>query len=327
MSPEQLQGKVTDVRADIFSFGCVLYEMLTGKRAFDGANTASVMAAILERPAPSVGEVAPALLDRILRRCLAKDPDERWQSAADLRAALEMVEQSGTGGVRADVESGGKKPVPTWLWIAAGVLGVALAGLALVHFREKPSETPVTRFTISPPEGAYLPSSGGPQGRPTLPALSPDGRKLVFRAVSQDGKGQLWIRSLDAVAAQPLEGTEGGVAPFWSPDGKSIGFSHAEAKLKRMESCWRAAAHPRRERLHRGLELGGNDYILRQDRTAEKDPGIRWRHHRCHKAGRHKRDRAFPAMVPVGRKELPFRRFFRRREILDSGRVDRLAIR
>src|SRR5277367_1065069 len=96
MAPEQLQGKVTDVRADIFSFGCVLYEMLTGKRAFDASNTASVIAAILDRPAPSVGEVAPPLLDWVLRRCLAKDPDERWQSAADLRAALERVADSGT---------------------------------------------------------------------------------------------------------------------------------------------------------------------------------------------------------------------------------------
>jgi len=229
MAPEQLQGRTIDARADIFAFGCVLYEMLTGKRAFDGASTASVIAAILERPAPSVGEVAPALLDRILRRCLAKDPDERWQSAADLRSAVELVGQ--TGSLPAEATS---PPRNKLLAIAAGVFAVALAALAFVHFREKPPETPVTRFTILPPENTYFTSSEGPQGFHALPALSPDGRKLVFRAVSQHGKGQLWIRSLDAVTAQPLEGTEDGAAPFWSPDGKSIGFS-AENKLKRID--------------------------------------------------------------------------------------------
>src|SRR5665213_225697 len=91
MAPEQLQGKVTDTRADIFSFGCVLYEMLTGKRAFDGASTASVIAGILEREPPSINDVAPSSLDWAMRLCLAKDPDERWQSARDLRAALERV--------------------------------------------------------------------------------------------------------------------------------------------------------------------------------------------------------------------------------------------
>jgi serine/threonine protein kinase len=96
MAPEQLQGKAIDTRADIFSFGCVLYEMLTGKRAFDGANSASVIAAILERPAPSVGNVAPAALDRLLKRCLAKNPDDRWQSAGDLRFELEWIASDGT---------------------------------------------------------------------------------------------------------------------------------------------------------------------------------------------------------------------------------------
>src|SRR5262249_23111681 len=91
MSPEQLQGKEADERSDIFSFGCVLYEMLTGNRAFDGASAASVIAAIIEREAPSVASVAPAALDQILRRSLAKDPEQRWQSARDLRSALELV--------------------------------------------------------------------------------------------------------------------------------------------------------------------------------------------------------------------------------------------
>jgi serine/threonine protein kinase len=96
MAPEQLQGKAIDTRADMFSFGCVLYEMLTGKRAIDGANTASVISAILERPAPSAGTVAPAALDRVLRLCLEKDPDERWQSAHDLKTELTWIAGCGT---------------------------------------------------------------------------------------------------------------------------------------------------------------------------------------------------------------------------------------
>jgi serine/threonine protein kinase len=104
MSPEQLQGKEADSRSDIFSFGCVLYEMLTGKRAFDGASPASVIAAILERPVPSIAEVAPAALDRLLKRCLEKDPDRRWQSASDLKWALENLR----------LAESGSQPRPAW---------------------------------------------------------------------------------------------------------------------------------------------------------------------------------------------------------------------
>src|SRR6202022_3865205 len=93
MSPEQLQGKEADARSDLFAFGCVLYEMLTGKRAFEGSTAASVMGAILERPAPSILDIAPAALDRVLKRCLEKVPEKRWKSARDLKAALQLVAQ------------------------------------------------------------------------------------------------------------------------------------------------------------------------------------------------------------------------------------------
>jgi serine/threonine protein kinase len=222
MAPEQLQGKAIDTRADIFSFGCVLYEMLTGKLAFDGANSASVIAVILERPAPSVGNVAPAALDRLLKRCLAKNPDDRWQSAGDLRFELEWIASDGTE-VR-----GQAKARPTW-WIGvAAVATLIAAGLAYVHFREKPPETPVVRSEISLPEKTFL--------TPTSPAISPDGRKLVFSAQSADGKTRLWLRSLDSLSAQPLAGTDDGQEPFWSPDSKSIGFS-ASNKLMRVDAA------------------------------------------------------------------------------------------
>jgi hypothetical protein len=282
MAPEQLQGKPVDARADIFAFGCVLYEMLTGERAFDGANTASVIAAIMERATPSIAGVAPDGLDWTLRLCLAKDPDERWQSARDLRAALERVAEGG-----ADVPRTDRKSVPPG-WIFAGVATALLAGLGLVHFREKAPETPVTRFTIYPPENTAFPAAGY---QSTLPALSPDGRKLVFRAVTPDGKGQLWVRSLDAVAAQRLAGTEEGDAPFWSPDGKSIGF-FAEGKLKRIElaggagadaSGCRAGTRRRRE-----LEFRRDDCILpRHHRGAVQGPRIRRRGHGSYQVRRH----------------------------------------
>ena len=224
MAPEQLQGKATDARADIFSFGCVLYEMLTGKRAFDGANTASVIAAIMDREPPPVAQVAPPALDWALRRCLAKDPDERWQSARDLRAALERVSDSAT-----EVTSQLKPDHSRRMWIAAIVV-VTLAAVAVsaIHFREKPPETPVMRFSIAPPEKNRFARVATP------PAVSPDGRQVVFAATSDDGKSQLWLRPLDSLTAQPLAGTENAIYPFWSPDNKSIGF-FAAGKLKKMD--------------------------------------------------------------------------------------------
>jgi Tol biopolymer transport system component len=226
MAPEQLQGKPTDARADIFAFGCVLYEMLTGKRAFDGANTASVIAAIMERAAPSVADVAPASLDWVLRRCLEKDPDERWQTARDLRAALERCAESGTAMESAPSRSRLGKSV-AWM-VVAGVLAIIAGVLAFLHFREKPAETLLTRLSVEPP-AKYRFSVATP------PAISPDGRKIVFEAISADGQRQLWLRPLDSLTVQPLAGTEGGSFPFWSPDSNSIGF-FAGGKLKKMDA-------------------------------------------------------------------------------------------
>src|ERR1700680_93118 len=130
MSPEQIQGQDIDARSDIFSFGLVLYELLTGKRAFEGSTAASVMGAILERPAPSIIAIAPAAVDRVLKRCLEKDPEKRWQSARDLKAALELVAQPAAPAPAPIVPA--RPPAQrSWLWqIAAGVLAVvACAGL------------------------------------------------------------------------------------------------------------------------------------------------------------------------------------------------------
>lgn len=224
MSPEQLQGQEADARSDIFSFGCVLYEMLTGKRAFDGTSAASVIAAILERPAPSIADVAPAALDRLLKRCLEKDPDRRWQSASDLKWALENLET--TEGRRPPESRAARSWMP---WTVAAVL--ALVTLGIVGWTMWPKPAPVMqsmRFTIDPPPQQVFVSQFFSR------AVSPDGRFVVFGAASESSGVSLWLRPIDSLEARQLPGTEGGNGVFWSPDGKSIGFV-AENKLKRID--------------------------------------------------------------------------------------------
>jgi serine/threonine protein kinase len=226
MSPEQLQGKEVDARSDLFSFGCVLYELLTGARAFDGASAASVIAAILEREAPSMANVAPQL-ERIVRRCLIKDPDQRFQTARDLKAALAWA-----------LEQSPPSTVPRrghgWRWVAVVsaatlVLGV-LGGLAVSYLRQTPQvEERAIRLSLDPPEGGQFIFGNNVGGI----ALSPDGKTAAYVA-SVNGKTGLWIRPMDGSPEKLLPGTEGAAYPFWSPDNKSIAF-FTTAKLQRAE--------------------------------------------------------------------------------------------
>jgi serine/threonine protein kinase/Tol biopolymer transport system component len=234
MSPEQLQGKDVDSRADIFSFGCVLYEMLTGKRAFDGSNAASVIAAVMQGPAPAVTEVAPAALDRVVKKCLEKDPDDRWQAARDLKTNLAWSIESAVETPKAQ----GKVLFYKAGWAVASLATLAAAAVSFIHFREKPPEMPVARFSITPPEKVTFVRT--PVGAISLPSLSPDGRRLLLSGRSPDGKIQIWVRPLDAVNAYPLAGTEGGLLPFWSPDNNFIGF-FADGKLKTIDAAGGAA--------------------------------------------------------------------------------------
>jgi eukaryotic-like serine/threonine-protein kinase len=222
MSPEQLQGKEADSRSDIFSFGCVLYEMLTGKRTFDGSSPASVIAAILERPSPSAAEVAPPALDRVLKRCLEKDPETRWQSVRDLKSALDLVQFPAP---MAPSMAPARSRLP---WAIAAVLAVALGATAWAWWSKPALEARSVRFALDPPpQNAFVHPFFGQ-------ALSPDGRFLVFSAGPESSPGSLWLHPLDSLEARPLPGTEGGNGPFWSPDEKSIGFV-ADGKLKRIE--------------------------------------------------------------------------------------------
>jgi Tol biopolymer transport system component len=227
MAPEQLQGKDADARSDLFSFGCVLYEMLTGKRAFEGESAASVIAAILERePAPLGLEGAPASpLERIVRRSLAKDPDQRFQTARDLKAAL-------TWALEQPPASAAAKP-DRRLWIVAATLaiGVLLGGWGVSRFRQPPAEARPYRLQIDPPEGSRFAFGNNVGGL----ALSPDGRTAAYVA-SGSGKNGLWVRPLDGAAARLIAGTEGAAYPFWSPDSKSIAF-FLGSKLLRVDQA------------------------------------------------------------------------------------------
>ncbi len=223
MSPEQLHGQDVDTRSDIFALGCVLYEMLTGKRAFEGKSAASIMAAILEKEPPLLSEVqplAPVWLDRIIRRCLRKNPDERWQSAKDVAIELrEPHEELGTPPQQITRRA--------WLpWTAAGVSSAAALGLVTANLRKPATIAPTVRLSLLPPENSKF-------VRRSHPTLSPDGRRITFIASTEE-KGQLWVRELDSINARPLAGTDNSNDPFWSPDSQSIGF-FADEKLKRIE--------------------------------------------------------------------------------------------
>lgn len=235
MSPEQLEGKEVDARSDIFAFGAVLYETLTGRRAFNGASQATLIAAILTAdPAPVSGvqsspQGIPPALDRVLRTCLAKDPDERWQSAGDLARELKWIaeplplaESQKPRAARTD-SAGALIP-----WIVAAAAVIAALSVSWLHFREPAPEQRSIRFTI--PTEARLPSDV---------RISPDGTKLAFVGQNVEGKAVLWVRPLDKLYAQALPGTEGAKFPFWSPDSRHIAFfdPYYQGHLKKIDSA------------------------------------------------------------------------------------------
>jgi Tol biopolymer transport system component/tRNA A-37 threonylcarbamoyl transferase component Bud32 len=208
MSPEQARGQNVDKRADIWAFGVVLYEMLTGKRLFDGATVSDSLAAILTRE-PDLTQ-APERTRRLLRRCLEKDPKKRLRDISGAELLLELV---------AEVPASHRR----WLWMSAAAMAL-ISGVALgFYFRGPGAANPEIRVDIMTP----------PTTAPASFALSPDGGKIAYVA-SGDGASRLWVRSLDSTSARPLPGTEGATNPFWAPDNRSLGF-FADEKLKRID--------------------------------------------------------------------------------------------
>jgi len=233
MSPEQLEGKEADARTDIFAFGCVLYEMASGQKAFSGKSRASMIAAILERdPAPisSIVPMIPPALDRVVKTCLAKDPDDRFQTAHDAKLQLEWIVEGGSQAGAPAIVVARRKSRERWAWIAAGILGAAALALAYLWRRSAAHPAEMVQTSILPPEkGRFNFTSGSP-------AISPDGSRITFVATDTAGKNMLWVRPLAALAAQPLAGTEDSFSPFWSPDGTKIGFFQG-TKLKKIDAA------------------------------------------------------------------------------------------
>jgi len=229
MSPEQIEGKELDGRSDIFSLGALLYEMLTGQRAFDGKSQLSVASAILEKePAPisAVKPMTPPALERLIRRCLAKDPEERWQTARDLMLELKWIPEAGlVTGMAAQVASRPRFRERLACAMAAG-FAIACVTMAVWFLRRETPPVQVLRSSLLPPSGSsFLPYNF---------ALAPDGSRVAFVAVGPDGGTNLWVRGLSSPNAQELTNTEGATYPFWSPDSLHIGF-FAQGRLKTVD--------------------------------------------------------------------------------------------
>jgi eukaryotic-like serine/threonine-protein kinase len=242
MAPEQVEAKEVDARTDIFAFGVVIYEMATGKKAFEGKSQASLMAKILEIDPPSMSSLqpmTPPALDRVVKKCLAKEPEKRWQAASDVCDELKWIAEGGSqAGMPAPVAATHKSPLSdarlAWL-VAVAFFLAALALGSFVYIYRAPEQARAVRFSLFPPDKWSLAGTGAVTTGATAPVnISPDGQQVAFVAISAEGKTLLWVRSLDTLTAQAVAGTEGASAPFWSPDSRSLAF-FAGRKLKKID--------------------------------------------------------------------------------------------
>ena len=237
MAPEQLDGREVDTRADVFSFGAVVFEMVTGLKAFEAETPARVMSAILrDEPArvASVVPITPAGLDELIHTCLAKNPDDRWQGMSDVSRQLRWLQSSLSSAKSGSIAGAQVRPQPRSrstrpIAIAATVVIALIAGVLLARWFAAPGARSASALHayLLPPDGHYL--TGGL-------ALSPDARTLAFVAADASGQRQLWIRALDSSRAQPLAGTAGASGPFWSASGQEVAF-FAGSQLKRVSAA------------------------------------------------------------------------------------------
>ena len=232
MAPEVLQGSEADARSDIFSFGCMLYEMITGRRAFEGKSQLSVLGAILDHEPERVSVLrpdSPPRLDETVRRCLAKNPEQRYGCMHDVRIQLQVLAEPTA---QSEVEPSKPAPASKMPWLIAAVAALIALAVGLAYVLQSPKPEPLVRSSILPPPATsfvtMLPSSGPP-------VLSPDGTRLAFTARDAKGKVFLYARPLASSTAQVLNGTDEAMYPFWSFDGRELGF-FADGKLKRIHA-------------------------------------------------------------------------------------------
>jgi serine/threonine protein kinase len=232
MSPEQIQGMDADARSDIFAFGVMLFEMATGKRAFEGKTQASIVGQILAVDPPSASQLQPSTppaLARLIQICLDKDPDERVQTAHDLRLQLQAIAEAPAA---AAPTTAAPSPLRWLPWAVAAVLALAAASVGWLYLQSQRTPTTSVHSFILPPDKSSLAINGNAGG---LPVLSPDGKRLAFVARTADGKQMLWVQPLDSAVAQPLAGTENASFPFWSADSRYVAF-FANAELNKIDA-------------------------------------------------------------------------------------------
>ena len=230
MAPEQLEGQQADARTDVFAFGAVLYEMLTGRRAFEGRSQASLVGAILKdspQPISSAQAPVPGSLERVVMTCLEKHPEERWQTMRDLRRELTWVAESPRGSTTTSAAS------LSWRsgWVPWGVAALAIVAMFLIagsSLRRNPAVEAPTRLTATLEQGYVSPGPG------RSVAMSPDGRVLVYVASGEPGRRMLFRRALDRLSGEPIPGTAGATQPFFSPDGRSVAFFTVGGELKKV---------------------------------------------------------------------------------------------
>jgi Tol biopolymer transport system component len=235
MAPEQVEARPVDARTDIFAFGAVVYEMATGKKAFEGRSQAGLIAKILETDPPPISSlqpVTPPALDRLVKKCMAKEPEKRWQAASDVCDELKWIAEQGQGPQAATPASGdivkrGVRERLGWLVAACAILVAVVLAAVAFYFRRPPADVKAVHFSVTPPEKQTLPQIGG---GPNFFSVSPDGSKLAFVEANATGRQQLWLRDFDSPTAQALPGTEDAWGPFWSPDSRFVAFTAGSLK-------------------------------------------------------------------------------------------------
>jgi eukaryotic-like serine/threonine-protein kinase len=229
MAPEQIEGKEADARSDIFAFGAVLYEMITGRRAFDGKSRASVVAAVMSQDPPSISSIQPLVppaLDRVIRTCLAKDPDDRWQTAHDVMLQLRWIAEGGSQAGTPTAVVSRRKNRERIAWTTAAALALALAATGIVAFRQTQASAPTLRVS--------LPATTQQYSRAGLRIPSPDGTFVIFEAMDGNEVWRIWRQGIADAQATPIDGTERGSAVQISPNGRSF-LMYRAGKLFRID--------------------------------------------------------------------------------------------